>query len=277
MRFLVFFLVVANLLLFAYAQDYLGARVSPDRERLQAQLNSGEIRVLARRKPPMTELLKGSPDTGNGPDAGSASETPTPVVPPAGASPSSTVHSPAVAPPPALPAVSANAAPPPVASAAPQGSAAPPAVVPTPVSGKTACLLFSTPSPEVAEQIGAQASRVGLRITVRSEGAWWVFIPPLSDRQAAVRKVGELKNLGVAESFIINDGPQRFAISLGVFSRAETAQAYLARLREKGVRSAQAGPRLTEKSHQLEVRGDALALVPLRLNQPAGVTSQDCP
>ena len=42
-----------------------------------------------------------------------------------------------------------------------------------------------------------------------------------------------------------DEGPNRWAISLGVFRTEEAAQARLAALRQQGVRSAQVGPRET--------------------------------
>ena len=42
-----------------------------------------------------------------------------------------------------------------------------------------------------------------------------------------------------------DEGPQRWALSLGVFRSEDAAQARLATLREQGVRSAQVAPRET--------------------------------
>lgn len=75
-------------------------------------------------------------------------------------------------------------------------------------------------------------------------GHYWVFIPPLPSKQDADRKAGELKALRVPEFFIVQDaGPNRYAISLGIFSSKEAAAERLAELREKGVRSAKVGAR----------------------------------
>jgi len=73
---------------------------------------------------------------------------------------------------------------------------------------------------------------------------YWVFVPPRKSLADAQKKVEELKHLGVTEMFILQDATQwRYAISLGVFSTEEAAVKYLAQLKEKGVRSAEAGPR----------------------------------
>jgi hypothetical protein len=75
---------------------------------------------------------------------------------------------------------------------------------------------------------------------------FWVYIPPQVNRQAATRKVTELKKLGVEEFFMVQDDAKlRFAISLGVFKSEEAAKAQLEQLRAKGVRSARVGARET--------------------------------
>jgi len=94
-------------------------------------------------------------------------------------------------------------------------------------------------------QLGA---RLGQRRTEENAG-WWVFIPPLGSRPAAQKKAAELKALAVDDYFVVqDDGPYRWALSLGVFRSEEAAQARLATLRSQGVRSAQVGPRDTTVS-----------------------------
>jgi len=76
--------------------------------------------------------------------------------------------------------------------------------------------------------------------------AWWVFIAPQANRPAALKKAAELKALAVEDYFIVQeDGPLRWAVSLGVYRTEEAAQARLAALRDQGVRSAQVGARET--------------------------------
>lgn len=75
---------------------------------------------------------------------------------------------------------------------------------------------------------------------------WWVYIPPQRSRQAALRKASELRNLGIDQFFIVQEeGEHRWALSLGVFRSEEAAQAHLAALRTRGVRSARVGARET--------------------------------
>jgi hypothetical protein len=73
-----------------------------------------------------------------------------------------------------------------------------------------------------------------------------VFIPPQGGREGADRKVAELKKLGVADFFVIQDSSDlRWGISLGVFKTEDAAATHLAALARKGVRSARLGMMVT--------------------------------
>ncbi|MFN2644771.1 MAG: hypothetical protein ABR570_07250 [Burkholderiales bacterium] len=75
---------------------------------------------------------------------------------------------------------------------------------------------------------------------------WWVFIAPQPTRASALSKAAELQALSVEDYFVLQDeGPLRWAISLGVFRTEDAALARLAALRSQGVRSAQIGMRDT--------------------------------
>jgi len=90
---------------------------------------------------------------------------------------------------------------------------------------------------------------LGPRLTQRrteEQAHWWVFIPPASNRALAVKKAAELKTLAVDEYFVMQDeGPHRWAISLGVFRTEDGARARLAALRAQGVRTAEMAERET--------------------------------
>jgi hypothetical protein len=103
--------------------------------------------------------------------------------------------------------------------------------------------LVDAPRAEKALEPLGLGSRLGQRRTEELAG-WWVFIAPQSTRQLAVRKGLELKALGVEDYFVVSEeGPLRWALSLGVFRNEDAAQARLAALRAQGVRSAQVGAR----------------------------------
>ena len=113
----------------------------------------------------------------------------------------------------------------------------------------TACLAWEHLSVADADKLSALFSGkfAGFKSTrrvVAAEGSgWWVFVPPQANKADAEKKAGELRQLGVTDYFIIQDGANRFAISLGVFSSEKGGQDRLAEVKEKGVRSARLTPR----------------------------------
>lgn len=114
---------------------------------------------------------------------------------------------------------------------------------------------------------------LGDKVAQRDAGdSYWVYIPPLKNQAEADKKIGELKARGVTDFYIVQDNDQwRYAISLGVFKTDESANNYLAQLRQKSVRSAVAGPR-GAKSSVFVIRdpGDAAAakIAALKLDFP---------
>lgn len=135
-----------------------------------------------------------------------------------------------------------------------------PASVATPEPVKEGCLAWTALSAADADAVdGALAGERftalrRVRHAVPDGHSWWVFIPPLANKAEADRKAGELKRLGVPEYFVIQDaGPNRFAISLGIFSSEQAAEDRLAALRAKGVRSAKTGPRGSARGELLAV------------------------
>lgn len=156
--------------------------------------------------------------------------------------------------------------------AAPSAPAPVAATAPTPAqmpggADTAACLewgsftLGDAPKAEKALDPLALGSRLSQRRT-EELARWWVFMPPQPNRQGAIKKAAELKSLGVDEYFVVSDeGPYRWAISLGVFRNEDAAQARLVALHALGVRSAQVGPRETlVPKVWLQVRGADAAL-----------------
>ena len=83
--------------------------------------------------------------------------------------------------------------------------------------------------------------------TVEETAGWWVFMPPQGSKENADKKVDELRRIGVNDFFVVlDDGPARFSISLGVFRNEDAARSYLASLTGKGVNTARAGQRETK-------------------------------
>jgi len=70
---------------------------------------------------------------------------------------------------------------------------------------------------------------------------WWVHIPPRANGQEASRRAKELERLGVRDLYVFEEGPNRFAISLGVFRSEAAAAEYLDDLTRRGIKGARVG------------------------------------
>jgi len=129
------------------------------------------------------------------------------------------------------------------------GKAIPPAPPRSAAAIPTACLewgVFAGPTVTKAEAALAQLELPAGQVErlVADAGGYWVYMAPLKTKAEIDRKIGELKGLGVTEFFVVQDAGQwRNAISLGIFRTEEAAQAFLAKLKERGVRSAIAARR----------------------------------
>lgn len=87
------------------------------------------------------------------------------------------------------------------------------------------------------------------RINVVDVANHMVYIPSLGSKEGADKKAGELRRLGIADFFIVQDQSSlRWGISLGVFKTEEAAKLHLNNLSNKGVRSARIGPRQVSTS-----------------------------
>ena len=148
----------------------------------------------------------------------------------------------------AAPAPAASPNPIPVAEAEAEAQAA------LPAPALVACIeagSFSTADARRFEaqlaplQLGQRLSRLSIAKTDATSHI--VFIAPQGSRQAAQRKAGELRNLGVTDYFIVSDNSAlKWGISLGVFKSETAARTLLATLGKQGVLSA----RLTARGAQ---------------------------
>jgi hypothetical protein len=99
---------------------------------------------------------------------------------------------------------------------------------------------------------------------------YWVFIPPAPNRSAADRRVEELKAQGVKGLLLVDGGPQRFAISLGIFRTEDAAQTRLAALEAQGVKTARVGARVQAIAQTALVVRDPPAPAVARLKELQG-------
>ena len=94
-----------------------------------------------------------------------------------------------------------------------------------------------------ALQLGDRLSRY----QVEHDTGYWVYFPPLKNREAINKKIGELKARGIDEYFVVQEaGRWRNAISLGVFKTQEAAQSFLEVMKAKRVRTAEVGKRASK-------------------------------
>lgn len=95
------------------------------------------------------------------------------------------------------------------------------------------------PTSVAATKAGAQLDRVQLGYAVRAErtrvpSAWQVLLPPLPKAKAAAKQK-ELTRRGITDHYLILEGRNKGAISLGVFSTPEAAQKQLEHVNEQGL------------------------------------------
>jgi hypothetical protein len=142
-----------------------------------------------------------------------------------------------------LPATATAPAP---ASDAPAAPAAPTATTVTSAATSTAgaCIELVSFTAAEAGRFEARMAELGLadrasRRDVPTPSSYMVMIPPQGSREAADAKTEELRRLGITDTFIIQDNsPRRWGIALGTFRTDEAAQAHLAAMSRRGVRTA---------------------------------------
>ena len=237
MKALVFLLVLANLLFYAFGAGYFGRPDNPDAGRVEQQVAPERMRIVSRGEAPGAPPVKPEQAAPNG---APATETPAP-----GSAEGD------------KPVATEKASETKVESAQVAGVAE--------VAEKPPVCLTWRPLPLAdADRLAALLAKrfAGYKVTRKlaasESNGWWVFIPPLPSKADAERKAAELRELGVSEFFIVPDALNRNAISLGVFSSEKGGQDKLAELKAKGVRSAQLASRPGKDSLvTLQARGPA--------------------
>lgn len=175
---------------------------------------------------------------------------------------------------------------------APEAKLAEPKPAEAPSKTKTAdatpallCKSFNGLTPESAKAAQAAISnsapnaKVAL-IPTKESTSYWVHIPSQQNKAGADKKVGELKQMGVEDSFIISDeGPNKWAVSLGLFKSKDMADAYLQKLNKQGVRSAKIEVRdKGPDKARLEVSApaEALGVLAREIKPLAGASLGEC-
>ncbi|ALK95702.2 hypothetical protein AM586_04840 [Massilia sp. WG5] len=207
MRFVFWSLLFLNAALFAYAQVFLGASKGSEEERarIKPQLEAARLTLL----------------TNEQAEAAKAVATPAAAAEPASA---------------------------PAAASGQASAAAVPAAAP---AKPLLCIDVGTFSAGEAKRFESRLAALDLgerqsRQAVQAQDvtSYLVNIPPQGSKEAADRKAGELRNLGLTNFFIMQgESPLKWAISLGVFKTESGAQTLLAQLNKQGVHTARITPR----------------------------------
>jgi hypothetical protein len=170
-----------------------------------------------------------------------------------------------------------NGAPPARAAASPESAAPPP---------REECRALAGLERESADRLAVLLSGrdAQLQVTQRAldePRSWWVHIPPLPNGAQAEKKAAELADLGVEDFYVVRtSGPNRHAISLGLYKSEESANARLKSLGRKNVKSARIQVREAAGDKSVvEVRGTPQQLAKALAELPpefSGLSGADC-
>ncbi|MDE2440182.1 MAG: SPOR domain-containing protein [Betaproteobacteria bacterium] len=225
MKFLVFLLVLVNLLFYAFTAGYLGHPDNPDAGRVDQQITPERLRIVSRGESPS-------------PAANKAEQSSESMAAKTEAEPEPVLDDPA-----------------PKAELVKEALAEKPDTTVTCLAWRQ---LTVAEADRLATLMGKRFADYKLsRKTVAGESSgWWVYIPSLPGKAEADKKAGELRDLGITDFFIVQEGANRHAISLGIFSSEKGGSDRLAELKAKGVRSAVIGPRPSKDTFvSMQVKG----------------------
>jgi hypothetical protein len=250
MKLVLTLLVVANVLLFGWFRGWMAPLGGDGREpgRMDRQVGEERVRVV----PPERLSAPGAggrPNTPPGPPAAPAPASPAPAQPAASAPPA-VVPGPPPAAAPASPPPAAASAPPPVLAYETPGRSPGPS---PPTPGALAALLRAGQCVEAGPMSETDAVRVQAALDavtpdlavqmrrIEDITSWWVYLPPTTVDNT--RRVADLRQRGIRDTYVMPDGPWRGAISLGLFRQEELALALARSIAERGVKGVRVAPR----------------------------------
>lgn len=241
MKLLLSLLVVANVLLFGWLRGWMAPFGGDGREpgRVERQVAPDALRVLPAVRSGSGSGSAGAAGTGAA-AAGAAAAAAGPATPSAPGGPTSP-------------------------SDAPTGAA-------------LAAALRAANCVEIGPMAEAEAVRVQVALdavaadlavaTQRAEDttSWWVYLPP--GPADLSKRLAELRERGVTDTYVMPDGPWKGAISLGLFRQEELAASLQKTISGKGVKGVRVAPRGPSPGRiTLQVRpvGEAVAAELARL------------
>jgi hypothetical protein len=244
MRFLIIFLVFVNAALLGQLMGWLPTLFedSADRSRVGLQVAPEMARVISLEAPPppvpVGTPLSGPTAVNSGPEVSipapaAANQT---AAPPAEAPIAPGSNKPVVAPVITAPTATGNV--PLVNLPATSGAAGPPAAV------ALACLEVGPVAGSTAQVLQANLQAAPLAITTQylkqdgrpdDQGSYMVILEGASNQKEAQAREQQARSLGARDAYILPDGPNRFAVSLGIFRAPEAANTLMAGLAGRGL------------------------------------------
>jgi len=245
MKLLLTLLVVANVLLFGWFRGWMAPLGGDGRDpaRLSRQVGEDRVRVLPGATPA---------DGPSAPGAAAPSGPPAPAVAPTAPVSAAAAPVPAPATPPRLAALGGAAVVPDAPAVQPFEAppaawpAEPPAVSLAAQLRLAQCVEAGPMSEAEAVRIQAAFDAVAAELSVQMRRldditSWWVYLPPSPIDNA--RRVAELRQRGITETYVMPDGAWRGSISLGLFRQEELAVALARSIADRGVRGVRVAPR----------------------------------
>ncbi len=248
LRLLLIFLLLANALALAGVLGWLGGTPRPtEPERVSNQIQPERILLAAEAPPPAAAPAETIPEPA---DALPQAEEPSSTQPDAAAAPPPEPAQADAATDPGTASMSETATEPvPPATAGPDSANAKVANPPMPPATPSVCAAWAQLSATEADQLATRLRRADVRFSrsqTETPSSWWVRIAPQASQEQAEQRVRELRALGVQDHFIVQEtGPNRHAVSLGVFQTEGRARQLLNQLRSRGVSNAELTPRMT--------------------------------
>jgi len=111
-----------------------------------------------------------------------------------------------------------------------------PAGAPT-AAGEPSCREFAIAGDERARALRNALADSGARVEMQrgeAPSSFLVYLPPAASLADAQRQVSSLRQAGIDDVFLMQEGPLRLGVSVGVFSREEGARAVSARVSALG-------------------------------------------
>lgn len=144
------------------------------------------------------------------------------------------------------------------------------------------CRAVSVASETAARSLAASLAQAGARVDTLAPSvpsSYLVYLPPAASREEAQRRVAALRQAGVDDVFLMQEGPLSLGISLGLFTREAGARDIAARVRGLGYEPLIAPRPQGSGAWRLLARWTSLGAAErgLQAAVDAGATVQECP